>query len=97
MDGLGELIFIQIVYIVVLFFTIRATIRNGKKPVFYFVIVGLYILTLAWLVREFINIPKIGTGGQGFALGMYSMIVPGVLILISLMAFIITQATKKSG
>jgi hypothetical protein len=97
MEGLSELLIVQLVYIVILFFIIRMTIRQGRKPILHWVIAGLYILTIVWLVTEFINMPKTGNGGYGFAIGMYSMIVPGLLTFISVIIFIITQVTKKSG
>ncbi|WP_121357778.1 hypothetical protein [Flavisolibacter nicotianae] len=97
MEGLGELIIIQLVYIIILFLIIRKIIRQGKKAIFYWIIVGLYLLTITWLVTEYVNMPETGNGGYGFAIGMYSMIVPGILTFIAALAFIITQATKKSG
>jgi hypothetical protein len=97
MDGIGELIIIQLVYIAILFLIIRAVIRQGKKAIFYWFIAGLYMLTIAWLVTEYLNMPKSGNGGYAFAIGMYSMIVPGVLTLIAALAFIVSQSTKKGG
>jgi apolipoprotein N-acyltransferase len=97
MDGLGELIIIQFVYIAILFLIIRAVIRQRKKAILYWFIAGLYMLTIAWLVTEYVNIPKTGNGGCVLAIGMYSMIVPGVLILIAALAFIVSQAKKKNG
>ena len=50
MDGLDTLITIQIVYIAILFFIIRATIRKGRKGIFYWIVAGLYLVTITWLV-----------------------------------------------
>ena len=80
MDGLDTLITIQIIYIAILFFIIRVTIRKGRKGVFYWIVAGLYVLTITWLGIEYINMPTVGNGGYGFAIGMFSIIIPGILV-----------------
>ncbi|MBC6607944.1 hypothetical protein H8B13_14050 [Hymenobacter sp. BT188] len=95
MAGLDELIIIQFIYIAIMFFIIRATIRKGLKVFFYWLIVGLYVLTITWLVTEYVDMPKEGNGGYGFAIGMYSMIIPGILVLLSLLVFLISKWTRE--
>jgi hypothetical protein len=97
MDSLDTLITIQIVYIVILFFIIRATIRKGRKGIFYWVVGGLYLLTIAWLVIEYLTMPEVGNGGYGFAIGMYSMIIPSILVFSSVLVFQISRSITKSG
>ncbi|HSC52655.1 MAG TPA: hypothetical protein VLC98_03490 [Phnomibacter sp.] len=97
MDGIGTLLIIQVVYIATLFFIIRSTIRQGRKATFYWFIVALYIVTIAWLVAGYISMPKSGNGGYGFAIGMYSMIVPGILTFVAAIVFAIRQGLQKGG
>lgn len=97
MEGIDTLLIIQLIYIVILFFIIRSTIRQGRKATFYWFLVALYAMTIAWLVTGYISMPKSGNGGYGFAIGMYSMIVPGILTFVAAMVYAIRQGLKKSG
>jgi len=94
MDGLDQLIIIQLVYIAILWLIIRAATRQGKKTVFYWVVTGLYLLVIAWLGVKFVNMPG-RDGGYWFALGMYSIVVPGILIFIAVIVFMVTRAVRK--
>lgn len=96
MDELIELLLIQIIYIAILFFIIRSVIRRGSKAIFYWIIVALYVATIAWLMTDYFNMPKTGNGGYFFAIGMYSMIIPGILILISVIVFALSRVSKKN-
>ena len=87
MDGLGELLFLQFIYTVILVYIIWRTRRKKRKETPYWIIAGLYILTIIWLSIEFIKMPKTKNGGYGSAIGMYSMIIPGILIVCAIITF----------
>ncbi len=95
MSGLAELIFVNFICIAVLFLIIKATLKQGKKAVFHLIVAALYLITIIWLGAAFFKLPETGGGGEVFAIGMYSMIIPGLLTFLSAIIFIITEAFKK--
>lgn len=97
MEGIDTLLVIQVIYIVTLFFIIRSTIRQGRKVTFYWFIVALYLVTIIWLVAGYLKMPKTENGGYGFALGLYSIMVPGILTFLAALVYQITRGMKKSG
>ena len=96
MDSLGQHIVAQLFFSTIHFLIIRSIILHGKNSIFYWLITGLYISTIVWLVIEYIKMPKTENGGFGFAIEMYSLIIPGILTLISIIVFCISQAVRKN-
>lgn len=94
-DGIGELIFIQSVYITILSLIILATVRLKRKGTFYWVISGLYAITLLWLIYEYINFGKKPDPGSVFAWGMFSIIIPGLLTLVAVIVFVIARIVAR--
>jgi apolipoprotein N-acyltransferase len=97
MNDLDELIFIQIIYIAFLYFIIRGTLRQGRKATFYWIVIGIYAMVISWLAIELINMNPTGNGGYGFAIGMYSIIIPGILVFTSVMVYCILQGIKNNS
>lgn len=94
-DNISELIFVQVVYMAILSLIIIATLRLKRKGVFYWIIAGLYVLTLIWLIYEYINFGTKPDPGSVFAWGMFSMIIPGILTLIALIVFVVSGIVAR--
>jgi uncharacterized BrkB/YihY/UPF0761 family membrane protein len=96
MKELDTLIVIQLIYIVVLFFTIRASRRQRQKAIFHWAIAGAYMVTLFWLIGSYIGYAKNKDGGGGgiSALGTYSILIPGILVFISQFVYQVRKGMK---
>ena len=94
-DKIGELISVQVVYIAILSVIIIATLRLKRKGTFYWFIAGLYVLTLIWLIYEYIGFGAKPDSGSVFAWGMLSMIIPGILTLVALIVFITSRIVVR--
>jgi hypothetical protein len=93
-DNLGELIFIQIICLTLLIIIIVATLKLGRKGIFYWIIAGLYTLTLIWLVFEYTNFGPKPDPGSVFVWGTLSMIIPSILVGMALVVFVISRMFK---
>jgi hypothetical protein len=95
MKDIIELIFIHIVCIVLLGLIIITTMRLKRNNIFYWVIAGLYVLTLIWLIYEYISLGVKPDPGGFFAWEMLAMIIPGILTLIALIVFIVSRIVAR--
>lgn len=95
MKDIVELIFIHIVYIIMLGLIIVATARLKRKGIFYWAIAGLYVLMLIWLIYEYVGLGAKPDPGGFFAWEMLAMIIPGLLILVALIVFIISRIVAR--
>ena len=96
-DNIGELVFVQIVYVIVLLLIIIATRRQKQNGIFYWCIAGLYALVFIWLIYEYFGLGTKPDPGSVFAWGMLSMIIPGILVFIALIVFIISRIIKRDN
>ena len=96
MSGLDNLLLLQVIYLVVIFLLLRSARKNGRNIIVYWIILGLYLITLIWLTKSYFERPKVADGGYTFALGMYSMIVPGILVLVAMLSFLVAGRKKKN-
>ncbi|SDZ74347.1 hypothetical protein SAMN05192529_101145 [Arachidicoccus rhizosphaerae] len=95
--NIGELIFVQVIYLTVLILVITATRKLGRNGIVYWIITGLYALIFTWLVNEYTAFTVKTDPGALFAWGMYSIIVPGILTLIALIVFIISRIVIRKN
>ena len=95
MSGLDNLLLLQVIYLILIFLLLRSARKNGRNIIVYWIILGLYLLTLIWLTKGYIERPKVADGGYTFALGMYSMIVPVILVLVAMLSFLVAGRKKK--
>jgi len=91
-----ELLYYQLVYIAILFFIILRAFRKKRNITPFWIITGLYFLTMVWLCIGYLTAPKPLDPGGGFAIGMYSLLIPGVLIIVSIWISL-NQGGKNSG
>jgi len=96
-DNIGELIFVQLFYIIVLLLIITATHRQKQKGIFYWCIAGLYALVFIWLIYEYFGLGAKPDPGSVFAWGMLTMIIPGILVFIALVVFVISRIIKRKS
>lgn len=90
-----ELLFLQGVYILALTLIIRYKLKHGRTAAFYWIIATLYFIVAVYLVSEYIMMPAVGEGGTWFAIEMYAVIVPGVLVGIALIVFFISNEVRS--
>jgi hypothetical protein len=90
-----ELLLLQGIYILTLTILIRHRLKHGHSAVLYWIIATLYFIVAVYLVSEYIMMPAVGEGGTWFAIEMYAMIVPGVLVGIALIAFFISNEVRS--
>ena len=95
MSGLDNLLLLQVIYLILIFLLLRSARKNGRNIIVYWIILGLYLLTLIWLTKGYFEKPKVADGGYTFALGMYSMIVPVILVLVAMLSFLVAGRKKK--
>jgi hypothetical protein len=95
LHNLVELIIIHGIAMTILGLIIYSVYKRKGTLIFYWIIVALYLLFAVYIIKEFIDIPKVGEGGSWFVIEMYSMFVPGILILLCLVALLI-QAFIRS-
>ena len=89
-----ELILFQVFYISIIALIIwKAVGKHSLVP--YCIFIGIYIITLIWLVFEYFCMSATGNGGHWFAISMYSIIVPGILTGLSLLWFILNKSIAK--
>jgi apolipoprotein N-acyltransferase len=93
-DSIGPLIIIQAIYMLALFLIIRETRRQKQKGVFYWFIAGVYALVLIWLTDQYLNLAPTPYPGSIFLLEVLSFIVPGILILMALIVFMVSRRKK---
>jgi hypothetical protein len=90
-----QLLFLQGFYILTLTLIIRYKLKQGHSAIFYWMIATLYFIVAAYLVNEYIMMPAVGEGGTWFAIEMYAMIVPGILVGLALIVFFISNEVRS--
>jgi len=95
-DNIGALIFVQAIYIIILLLIIWATRGQARKSLFYWCIFILYALILICLIYEYVSFGSKPDPGSVFAWGMLSMIIPGALVFLALVVFILSWIIKRS-
>lgn len=93
-DNFGELICVQLVYAVILFVIAFNAYKRRENQKVYLVSSGLYITVIVWLIFEYIRLGPHPDPGSAFAWGILSMVIPGVLVIITLLIFVISQLFK---
>jgi hypothetical protein len=90
-----ELLFLQGIYILALTLIIRHRLKNRHTAAFYWLIATVYFIVAVYLVSEYIMMPSVGEGGTWFAIEMYAMIVPGILVGVALIVFFISNEVRS--
>jgi hypothetical protein len=90
-----ELLFLQGIYILALTLIIRHRLKHGHTAVLYWIIATVYLFVAIYLVKEYIMMPAVGEGGTWFAIEMYAMIVPGILVGVALIVFFISSEVRS--
>jgi hypothetical protein len=95
MNGLTGFILIQFLCFIAIFLVIRATIREGRNAIFYWIIAGLYFLVIVSMLVQIVNIAKTANGVNGFFIGKYTKSVTGFLTVIVVIVYGITEVVQK--
>ena len=95
---LGQLIIGQSIYLILLFFITRVAVRQKRKDFLYWFVLSIdiiYILIISWLIYTYLTFGPNPDSGEVFAWGMFSIIVPGLLVILTCLVFGIVQAMRK--
>ncbi|WP_342644905.1 hypothetical protein [Mucilaginibacter sp. CSA2-8R] len=93
-NDLPQLLFLQVVYILIMALIIRYKLKKGQSAIFYWLIAALYLFVAICLLHEYITMPTIGEGGTWFAIEMYGMFVPGLLVGAALIALFVDYVRR---
>jgi len=89
-----RLLLVQVIYILILALIIRYKQKKRQSAVFYWVIATLYFAVVVCLLHEYIMMPAVGEGGTWFAIEMYALIVPGILVGVALIVSFINYVRR---
>ena len=99
MAGLYEVLITQVIYIIILGLITYSVKKTGRNHGFlYWFIVSiniLYGLSFGWLIYEYSSFGNNPDSGRVLSWVMFSVIVPGILVLASLVSFFASRERRR--